>query len=287
VAPISPPPRSFLDLRDRLEVAMRGALDRYRADLAAIDGAATTPLDEISRLLDAGGKRLRPIVCYWGYRAGGGADGDEILLAAGAFELLHAMALIHDDVMDATPVRRGVAASHVHLADRARERGLADPDRVGVATAILAGDLAAVLADRLLLDAGFPPGRLEAALAVYHRIRTEMAAGQFLDLTAADRDARRVAHLKGGTYTVTGPLLVGASLAGAEGDVIAVLERVGDPLGQAFQLLDDLQDQDAAPGVSAQDVAALAREADAAIEDDVLAPEAATALHDLIAWVAA
>ncbi len=156
-----------------------------------------------------------------------------------------------------------------------------NPERVGAAVAILAGDLAAVLADQLLLEAGFPPERLAAALARYHRMRLEMAAGQFLDLTDADADARRLAFLKGGSYTVLGPLLVGAGLAGAPEDVETCLRRFGEPLGQAFQLLDDLRDEDGVGGVTLDDVRALVGDATSALDPAVLGAAAAQALATL------
>ena len=145
--------------------------------------------------------------CFWGYRAAGGVDDEPIERAAAALELLHTMALIHDDLMDRSPERRGAPASAFQLADRARVRGSSDPERAGASLALLAGDLANVLADRLLLTSGFEPRALVGALDRYHRMRTEMALGQALDLAGGDADPALVARLKGGSYTVEGPLL--------------------------------------------------------------------------------
>jgi geranylgeranyl diphosphate synthase, type I len=144
--------------------------------------------------------------------------------------------------------------------------------------AILAGDLAAVLADQLLLGSGFPPDRLVAGLERYHRMRTEMAAGAYLAITRADADARRLAFLKGGSYTVEGPLVIGAALAGASVRVVARLEAYGEPLGEAFQLLDDLRDGDASPEVTGNDARKLIAEAKDALDPEVLNPDAVAAL---------
>jgi geranylgeranyl diphosphate synthase, type I len=279
------------DLRDRVDDALRDALRSGREELALLDPGATGPVDEVIRLVEAGGSRLRPLCCYWGFRAAGGADGDRIVRAAAALELLHTMALIHDDVMDGAAERRGVPSSHVHLASLARRRGDADPERTGRSVAILAGDLAAVLADLLLLEAGFGGERLAAALAPYHRMRLAMAAGQYLDVAghaagAHDVDPRHLAGLKGGAYSVEGPLLVGAALAGAGDQVVGCLQRFGSPLGQAFQLRDDLRDGDAAPGVGPADVAALVNEALDALDANVLGSESAGALTTLARQVA-
>jgi geranylgeranyl diphosphate synthase type I len=280
------PPKELVELRDRIDDVVHEHLRARRQEIAWIDPQAVEPIDEVTRVIDAGGKRLRPIFCYWGHRAAGGADGEAILRASAAFELLHTMALIHDDVMDDSTSRRDQPASHVHLADFAKDRRLAEPERVGRAVAILAGDLAAVLADMLLLESGFPPELLAPALARYDRMRVEMAVGQHLDLIGADRDPRRLAGLKGGVYTVRGPLRVGATLASAGVTLIDALERYGDPLGQAFQLLDDLRDGDAAVGVTRSDAEALVAEAKSALDPGVLQPAAVAtlgALADLVA----
>ena len=160
--------------------------------------------------------------------------------AAAALELLHTMALIHDDLMDRSPERRGVPASALHLAERGAPAWLArTPSAPGTSLAILAGDLAAVLADRLLLTSGFEPGRLVGALDRYHRMRTEMALGQDLDVAGAETPIRRWSRaLKGGAYTVEGPLLDrrGARRSGPRRPRLRS-RRYGAPLGLAFQLL--------------------------------------------------
>ena len=277
----SSPVAALFGLTDRIDAVLRAFLAERRADLASIDPAATEPVDELIRLVEAGGKRVRPAFCYWGFRAAGGPDGDPIVRAAAALELLHTMALIHDDVMDASVARRGTATVHVRQAEVAAGRGATDAARVGTAVAILAGDLSAVLADQLLLESGFPPDRLAAALARYHRVRVEMAAGQYLDLVGADLEVRRLAHLKGGAYTVLGPLLIGSALAGAHGAVEEGLRAYGEPLGQAFQLLDDLRDGDVAAGVGPADVDALIVRAKTALRPGAMDPAAMGALGAL------
>lgn len=280
-------PLSFAALRERIDDVLREELQARRQELAWIDPGAADPLDEIVRLVEGGGRRVRPAFCYWGFRAAGGADGEPILRAAAAFELLHTMALIHDDVMDGATERRGLPSSHVVLAAAAAARGSAEPGRLGTAVAVLAGDLAAVLADRMLLDAGFAPERLVAALDRYHRMRVETAAGQYLDLTGVTIDPHRLARLKGGAYTVEGPLRVGAALAGGTDAVDAALRRYGEPLGQAFQLLDDLRDGDAANGVAPRDVARLVEQARAALDPGVLDPLVVAALSEMADLVTA
>ena len=269
------------EIHDRVDAALRRFLDERRAAIGAIDASATLLVDEIRRLVDAGGARLRPAFCYWGFRAAGGADGDPIVRAAAALELLHTFALIHDDLVDGSRERRGVASSSAHLAQAA------SLPEGGAALALLAGDLATVLADELLLTSGFAAEVLVPALAHYHRMRTEMAAGQMLGLIGeapvGERAVRRAAALKGGGYTVEGPLVIGAALASTAPDVHTALVRFGAPLGEAFQLRDDLADDDAASEVTPALVDSLVDEAIHALDDAPLDPTAASALRALAA----
>ena len=274
-------------MRDRVDDVLRVFLKARRQELEWIDPRATEPIREVIRLFEAGGKRIRPAFCYWGFRAAGGPDGEPIVRAAAALELLHTMALIHDDVIDGAAARRGRPTAHARQTKAAARRGAPDPERVGTGVAILAGDLAAVLADQLLLESGFPPDRLTAALERYHRMRTEMAAGAYLAIAGAETDARRLAFLKGGSYTVEGPLVIGAALAGASVQIVARLERYGEPLGEAFQLLDDLRDGDASQGVTGTDAQKLIAEAKDALDPEVLHPDAVAALAFLADGVGA
>jgi geranylgeranyl diphosphate synthase type I len=232
-------------LRERVEDTLVRFLADERAALGQVDPGALSLLHEVERVVRSGGKRLRPAFCVLGHLAGGGRRGEPILRVAAALELLHTFALIHDDVMDASTVRRGVPTSHVHMAKRHRAAGRpGDSDRFGLSAAILAGDMALVLADRLFLASEFEPVSLLRAQRRYTAMLEEMAAGQFMDVwgeaPSDDEDAGWIASLKTGSYTVEGPLHVGAILAGASLEVLAALSRYGEPLGQAFQVRDDL-----------------------------------------------
>jgi geranylgeranyl diphosphate synthase type I len=257
--------------------ALRDFLRARRQELAWIDPDAVIPVDEIARLLEAGGKRIRPVFCYWGYRAAGGADGPDIIKAAAALELLHTMAIVHDDLMDDSKERRGVPTTHVHLG--------AEDEYAGWALAILTGDVAAVLADQLFLGSALPAERLIAGLDRYHRMRLEMAAGQLLDVTDVDRDHNRVAKLKGGSYTVEGPLLIGAALGGAGMQLTTRLQRFGEPLGLAFQMHDDLRDGEAV-GLTLEDVQALVERSKEAIDPESMDLDAAEALASIAETIA-
>lgn len=186
-------------------------------------------LGEIERVIASGGKRLRPAFCYWGYRAGGGDHGPGIVRLAIGFELLHTFALVHDDIMDSSEQRRGVPTSYAQL---------------GLDRALLVGDLALVLADRAFTDAGFAPKELADARRHYSLMQQQVIAGQYLDVAASadiDRElARRIALLKSGSYSIQGPLVIGALLAGAADETVTALGDIGAAAGEAFQLRDDL-----------------------------------------------
>ncbi len=272
-------------IRTRIDNTLNTFLAGQRGEMASVAPGALLPIDEVIRLIAAGGKRLRPAFCLWGFRAAGGLDGEPIERAAAALELLHTMALIHDDLMDQSSERRGIPASAHSLAREARKSGSLDPEHTGRSMALLAGDLAAVLADRLLLTSGFDADVLLPALDRYHRMKTEMALGQCLDVADADADPIAVAALKGGSYTVEGPLQIGALLAGGGREVLAALADYGAPVGLAFQLRDDERDGDvlSVPGRVAQLIA----QGRVALDAPGLEPAAVASLRGLAELVGA
>ncbi|WP_229076835.1 polyprenyl synthetase family protein [Actinoplanes sp. DH11] len=220
---------------ERVDAALAAFLDRQEPLWPAV-----APYDVTSVLRSfvlSGGKRLRPTFCYWGWRATGAEDADEVIAAAAALELFHAFALIHDDIIDGSELRRGRPALHRHFADVS---GGAD---FGRHAALLCGDLCAGWAEQLFHECGLPMERITRAYPVFAAMRTEVIAGQYLDLTAAARSvtaALTVVRMKGARYTVTRPLHIGARLAGAADALCEALTAFGDPLGDAFQLRDDV-----------------------------------------------
>jgi len=204
----------------------------------------------IEAVLAGGGKRLRPLLCCLTFLAAGGADGPEIVTAAGSLELLHTFAILHDDVMDQAELRRGQPALHRLLAAERRAGGHAgagpDADVYGVSVAVLAGDLALVLSDAMMAASGFPPETLSTALGPLEAMRVQAVAGQYLDLHEAGgaevtaEEAARIARLKTAGYSVVGPMAVGLALAGASGAVSSALEGYAEAVGQAFSLRDEV-----------------------------------------------
>lgn len=234
-------------------------LARIRADVdeslsrftqAKMANAPDDCLPPLIRVIDgfiAGGKRLRPLFCVCGWVAAGGEqDAPAVREVGAALELFHAFALIHDDVMDQSDWRRGRPTVHRTFAARAGTLAGEPAERFGASAAILLGDLCMVWSDELLHTSGLSPDQLHAARPLIDTMRTEIMAGQYLDVDqnddaadALDR-AWRVIRQKTAAYTVTRPLQIGAALAGADDTLLRACAAYGDPLGEAFQLRDDL-----------------------------------------------
>jgi len=230
------------------------------AERTTLEPEAQPLLDELEAVISAGGKRLRPAFCYWGHIAGGGDPSPAIMRVGAALELLHTFAMIHDDVMDSSPLRRSRVTTFRALAELSAgvpHRG--DPKRFGMSAAILAGLLGFVLADRLFHSADFDALALERAADRYDHMRTGAIAGQYLDLLAAYRGdadeatARRIGALKSGGYSVADPLAIGALLATGDEGIVRALENYGRPLGEAFQIRDDVLGVFGDPDVTGKD----------------------------------
>ena len=193
-----------------------------------------------------GGKCLRSTFMYLGWLAGA-ANSDEALFASASLELLHAFALLQDDVMDASTSRRGRPAAHVQFSRWHRQRKLSGPaDRFGESAAILLGDLCLIWAEQMLRESGLDHRRLQRAWPRYDAMRAELAMGQFADLANDVRDlpsitaVLEVARRKSGNYTVRRPLEIGAAMSGCSDHTVSGLGRYGEAVGEAFQLRDDV-----------------------------------------------
>jgi geranylgeranyl diphosphate synthase type I len=236
----------------RINALLQGEADRW----GLVDPELVPPIEALQRFVLDGGKRLRPAFCHWAFVGAGGDPGDQAVIDAGAaLELLHAFALLHDDVMDGSSLRRGRTTVHIDFADRhgaASWRG--EARRFGEGVAILVGDLAFVYADLLMV------GATRSATEVFNELRVELNIGQALDLIGtaeARRDlamARRIARYKSGKYTIERPLHLGAALCGRLDELAGPLSAYGLPLGEAFQMRDDILGTFGDPAVTGKPV---------------------------------
>jgi geranylgeranyl diphosphate synthase, type I len=239
-------------LRDLVDATLSDFLAREAVTLEAADPALGTLASLARRYVLASGKRLRPTFGYWGWRGAAASvpELEAVLPALASLELLHAFALVQDDVMDGSTARRGMPTAHEVLAAEHSAAGrVGSAGRFGSAGAVLLGDLLLVWADRMQLLASVPAAALLAARRHYDEMRIATIAGQYLDVLSDTQAgawsierALRVARLKTAAYTVTGPLLLGAALADGEPQdaVTRAYTTYGAAVGEAFQLRDDL-----------------------------------------------
>jgi geranylgeranyl diphosphate synthase type I len=235
-------PPSLAGIATRVDARIRELLDEELERWTETGTDLAEPLIALRDLVLAGGKKLRPAFCHWAFVGAGGDPSDPLVTDGGAaLELLHTFALIHDDIMDGSSLRRGTDTIHLTFEQRHALNGWrGEGRRFGEGVAILVGDLAFVYADRLLSTAPL------AAIEVFNELRIEVNVGQYLDLVGtvrgqvAEDEARRISRYKSGKYTVERPLHLGAALADRLAELADPLSAFGLPLGEAFQLRDDL-----------------------------------------------
>ncbi len=254
-------------LVDLVQQAIDSFLSERAAEFADIAPELLQFTDAASAFL-AGGKRFRALFCYWGWQSVRGVgehfdpmpDEDDsdlagIVLAAAALEMFHAAALVHDDIMDRSDTRRGSPSAHRQFeASHRRANWAGDAARFGESAAMLLGDLLLGWSDELF-DRGMAllaaPDAGLAGRAEFARMRTQVTAGQYLDIleehawvanpeSDALGRAHRVIVYKSAKYSVEAPLAIGAALGGASIAQLAALRSFGLPLGIAYQLRDDL-----------------------------------------------
>jgi geranylgeranyl diphosphate synthase type I len=214
-------------LSEQVGSVLGGFLATRRAEVATIDTALPPLVDELLAVIESGGKRIRPWLACWGYRAAGRDVDGSMLAAAASLELVHTFALLQDDIMDGSATRRGRPATHVAM---------------GPAAAILISDLALVWADQLLNDADLPADRMVEGMRVFNALRTEVTLGQYLDIAAPpdEEHALKVNLYKTASYTVLRPIQLGMVLGGAHRGLVDAVPAYAEPAGIAFQLRDDV-----------------------------------------------
>lgn len=249
---LTPHPLDAPRLRERVQDALDADLAHQREVLTELGPQVIRLVDEVAALL-SGGKRLRAAFLYWGYRALGGPDTPALIRAASSMELFQAAALLHDDVMDDSDLRRGRPTAHrTFAADHEQRAWAGEPGRFGHAAAILAGNLCLTWCDSTFAASGLPTEEIAAARTEFDDMRTQLMGGQYLDVLDAAQGweglgyteriarSRTVIRYKSGKYSVEQPLLIGARAAGAGPDTLAGLSTYGLALGEAFQIRDDV-----------------------------------------------
>ncbi len=237
----------LVSFRDRLEADLMAWVEAKRQAMRAELAEADELTGVLSEFLLRDGKRLRPALVYYSYRACGGDSEPVVMPVAMAVELLHTYLLVHDDIMDHAETRRGEPAVHVLFSDLHRDRGWqGDSTHFGTSVGILLGDLAESYAVELYSSSEMSEAVRPDVRKCFSTMCQEVIVGQYLEMTAGYRgnlteeELLRILQMKSGRYSVERPVQLGALLAGASGDTLDALTRYGARLGEAFQLQDDL-----------------------------------------------
>jgi geranylgeranyl diphosphate synthase, type I len=242
---------SAIELAGAVTDQLRGYLRERRRDTAYIGSDYSEATAALEDFVLSGGKRLRPLFAYWGWRAVApdptAPVGDGVLRMFSALELLHACALVHDDVIDDSATRRGLPTVHVRFAELHRLRNWrGSPEQFGLSAAILLGDLSLAWADDIVASTDLPLDAHRRVQRVWADIRTEVLGGQYLDIVAEASGAESIASAmnvntyKTASYTVSRPLQLGVAAAADRPEVLATFYELGTDLGVAFQLRDDV-----------------------------------------------
>lgn len=252
VAPVNNEAKQSAEqVRESVKSELYSYLAEQREYLTSIASELIPVCDALESYLLEGGKRLRPLFAYAGFAATGKVPDRAAIRAISSLELLQACALIHDDLMDGSDTRRGKPAIHRHFENLHIQGSMAGvATQFGEAAAVLLGDLALVWSDHMLHNSGISPTSLTAALRVHDEMRIELMAGQYLDVREAGEKnpsverSLRIARYKSGKYTIERPLHLGCVIAEPEtadnSELLSTLSAYGLPLGEAFQLRDDL-----------------------------------------------
>jgi geranylgeranyl diphosphate synthase type I len=234
--------------RDWIDRELADFLGASRRRFGANPHLATL-LERSSAFVLQGGKRVRPRLCLASYRILSGRDTAPrpVVLAAASLELFHAFMLVHDDLIDESTSRRDRPTLHEAL--RLEADDPADTKTAGD-LALLGGDLLFSLGMRLVARSGLEDATLGRAQRLLADMLFETGLGEALDvlygaaaLEGLSETQILEAYLrKTARYTVSGPLVLGATLAGAPAAVCKALGRCGDLLGLAYQIQNDLDD---------------------------------------------
>ena len=235
------------EIRSAIDAELESFTRNRASELREIDTHLIPVAEALSEYVLDGGKRFRPIFAYLGFLGAGAKASPQVLKACSALELVHVCALIHDDVMDGSDSRRNKPSLHRRFeALHIDSKYAGSSERFGLASAILLGDLALAWSDQMISESGITETQVKQAIPIFHEMRAELMAGQYLDvlegaLGKSDLDrARKIARYKSGRYSIERPLRFGAALAGASQSLQQSLTDFGLPLGEAFQLRDDI-----------------------------------------------
>jgi geranylgeranyl diphosphate synthase type I len=245
------PLEQLKSLREQVEAQLQDFLTSQSEYFTSIAPELNPAATSLTAFVINGGKRFRPLFAAVGAIGAGSQLSDAEIRAFASLELLQACALVHDDLMDASDTRRGEPAIHkIFESMHSAEKYQGKATQFGLSASVLIGDLALIWSDQMLNSSGIRSESLLAALSVHDEMRVELIAGQYLDVfeqargTQSVAQALKIARYKSAKYTIERPLHLGAAIAipdaAKRAQIISIYSEFGLPLGEAFQLRDDL-----------------------------------------------
>ena len=245
------PLEQLRSLREQVEAQLQDFLAAQSNYFTSIAPELKPAAGSLSAFVINGGKRFRPLFAAVGAMGAGSNLSQSEIRAFASLELLQACALIHDDLMDASDTRRGEPAIHkLFESMHSAENYQGTATQFGLSASVLIGDLALIWSDQMLNSSGLKSDSLLAALSVHDEMRVELIAGQYLDVfeqargTQSVAQALNIARYKSAKYTIERPLHLGAAVAIPDSllraQLVSIYSEFGLPLGEAFQLRDDL-----------------------------------------------
>ena len=234
-------------LKREIDREIAAHLDQVIKETQKTDLFVASIVRYFKKTLLAGGKRIRPIMMYWGYRAAGGTNRKEIIRTSISIELIHAFLLMHDDIIDRDDLRHGKKTIHAHYRDHYKRffRGT-DAEHFGESLGIISGDFVYSLGNQVLFSSRFEPELIIRALNKLQEIVGLTCVGEVQDVymehsrKITKTNILRMYENKTARYTFDGPLKLGAILAGANQKFCKNLENFSVPIGIAFQIQDDI-----------------------------------------------
>jgi geranylgeranyl diphosphate synthase, type I len=234
--------------KGRLDLFLKNYFKKRIEEAGKNDPLAKEAVKMIADFTLSSGKRIRPALVYYAYLAAGGKKDDKIIKASMSIELTHSFLLIHDDIIDKDEKRHGIDTLHERYKKFGRRlHKEKNVDHFGNSMAMLAGDMAAAMANQIIFTSQFSPEIIIRALNKLQEIVYTIVPGEMLDVVlefkgkATEKEILRMYEGKTSSYSFEGPLHLGTVLAGADNKTI--FKSYSDyamPLGIAFQIRDDI-----------------------------------------------
>ena len=230
--------------KDKIELRLKTFLDKKIVEAEKISDSSREIMQCIKDFSLRGGKRIRSILLIMAYKSLGGKNENAIIDIAVSAELMQSFLLIHDDIIDNDDLRRGGPTMHIIYAEKYKDHN--NSKKFGESIAIIAGDLLVSLGNEIISKSDFDEEKRVKLLQKFNDIIKMTGYGEIIDIllglktNVREEDILKMHKLKTAIYTIEGPLYMGAIAAGVSDEQLKKLTNYAIPLGQAFQIKDDI-----------------------------------------------